>query len=97
MNGKASIKGRAEIVQNNRVNCSFQCFLFLALQLLFGLIAIKHLNAWIDCVMETKDTATWSPDLSWTFAENLNKSASYILYNKISPLVAINAAEPGES
>ena len=49
--------------------------------------AMKHLNAWIDCVMETKDSATWSPDLSWRFAENLNKSAAYILYNKTAPLI----------
>lgn len=49
--------------------------------------AIKDLNAWIDCVMETKDWETWSPELSWTFGENLDKSAAYILYNKVSPLI----------
>ena len=59
--------------------------------------AMKHLNAWIDCVMETKDSATWSPDLSWTFAENLNKSASYILYNKISPLICKDYLEKAGS
>jgi hypothetical protein len=49
--------------------------------------AVKTLNTWIDCVMETKDSETWSPNLSWTFGENLDKSAAYILYNKVSPLI----------
>jgi hypothetical protein len=49
--------------------------------------AIKDLNAWIDCVMETKDSETWSPELCWRFGENLDKSAAYILYNKVSPLI----------
>lgn len=49
--------------------------------------AMKALNAWIDCVMETKDSETWSPTLSWRFGENLDKSAAYILYNKVSPLI----------
>ena len=49
--------------------------------------ALKHQNAWINCVMETKDSERWSPDLRWIFGKNLNKSAAYVLYNVVSPLV----------
>jgi hypothetical protein len=49
--------------------------------------AMKQLNAWIDCVMETKDSKKWSPDLGWIFGENLDKSAAYILYNEVSPRI----------
>lgn len=49
--------------------------------------AMKQLNAWIDCVMETKDSEKWSPDIGWVFGKNLDKSAAYVLYNVVSPLV----------
>jgi hypothetical protein len=49
--------------------------------------AMKQLNAWIDCVMETKDSDKWNPELGWMFGENLKKSSAYVLYNIVSPPV----------
>src|SRR3972149_9076045 len=49
--------------------------------------AMKQLNAWIDCVMETRGSEKWSPDLGWIFGKNLDKSAAYIFYNEVSPLI----------
>lgn len=58
--------------------------------------AMKQLNAWIDCVMETKDSGKWSPDLGWISGENLDKSAAYILYNVVSPHICEGYTEkPG--
>ncbi len=49
--------------------------------------SMKQLNAWIDCVTETKQSVNWSPELGWLYGENLEKSAAYVLYNKVSPLI----------
>jgi hypothetical protein len=49
--------------------------------------ATKQLNAWIDCVTETKQSVSWSPDLGWLFGKNLDKSGAYVLYNEVSPLI----------
>jgi hypothetical protein len=49
--------------------------------------AMKQLNAWIDCVTETKQSVNWSPDVGWLFGKNLDKSAAYVLYNEVSPLI----------
>jgi len=49
--------------------------------------AMKQLNAWIDCVMKTRDSKQWSPAIGWIFGENLDKSAAYILYNEVSPQI----------
>lgn len=49
--------------------------------------AMKQLNAWNDCVTETKQSVNWSPDLGWLFGKNLDKSAAYVLYNEVSPLI----------
>lgn len=59
--------------------------------------AMKQLNAWIDCVMETKDSKKWSPDLGWIFGENLDKSAAYILYNEVSPQICEGYTEKAET
>jgi hypothetical protein len=49
--------------------------------------AMKQLNAWIDCVTETKQSVNWSPDVGWLSGKNLDKSAAYVLYNEVSPLI----------
>ncbi len=49
--------------------------------------AMKHLNALIDCVGETNDLKKWSPNIGWIWGDNLDKSAAYILYNTVSPIV----------
>jgi hypothetical protein len=55
--------------------------------------AMKNLNIWIDCVTETRNKETWSPDLDWVFGKNLDKSVAYVLYNTVSPLVCKEYAE----
>ena len=47
--------------------------------------ALRQINGWIDCVNESRQTGTWSADLSWSLAED--KSAAYVLYTKVSPLI----------
>ena len=47
--------------------------------------ALRQINGWIDCVNESRHTGTWSADLSWSLAED--KSAAYVLYTKVSPLI----------
>ncbi len=46
----------------------------------------KELNTWINCVKNTK-LSNWISLLNWNFSEHLDKSAAYVLYNKVSPVV----------
>jgi hypothetical protein len=47
--------------------------------------ALQQINGWIDCILESRETGTWSADLSWSLAEE--KSAAYVLYTKVSPII----------
>jgi len=49
--------------------------------------AMKTINAWIDCIMETKGSEKWSPYIGWIFGNNIDKSPAYILLNQVSPIV----------
>ena len=47
---------------------------------------IKTLNAWTNCVNKLRDNPSWSPNLSWRWGKDLDKSAAYVLYNLVAPL-----------
>ena len=47
----------------------------------------NYLSEWIDCVLKTKDSNTWTPEFGWSLGHDLKKSAAYVLYNKVSPVV----------
>lgn len=49
--------------------------------------ALKELNGWIDCILRTRKEKAWSPDRSWSFAEDTDKAAAWVLYHKVSPLM----------
>ena len=57
---------------------------------------IQIYNNFVDCVLQTKSKlpgdkvergGDWSPSLGWLFGENLDKSAAWVIYNDISPLI----------
>lgn len=58
--------------------------------------AVKLYNNFVDCVLHTKNKlprdkvergGDWSPSLGWLLGENLDKSAAWVIYNDISPMV----------
>lgn len=52
--------------------------------------AMKYLNGFIDCIDETNDLKQWSPKIGWIWGDDLDKSAAYILYNKVTSIVCKN-------
>lgn len=48
---------------------------------------LQEFNGWIDCVIRTRKDKAWTPDRSWSFAEDMDKSAAWVLYHKVSPLM----------
>jgi hypothetical protein len=49
--------------------------------------ALKEVNGWIDCVIQTRKVKNWTPDLSWALAENMDKGAAWVLYHKVAPVI----------
>ncbi len=47
--------------------------------------ALRQLNGWIDCIIESRQGGTWSADLSRSHAEDT--SAAYVLYTHVSPSI----------
>ena len=58
---------------------------------------IKQTNTWIDCVNDTKNSEKWTPQYGWGLADHLDKSAAYVLYNVVSPLVCEGYFEKADS
>jgi hypothetical protein len=53
----------------------------------------KHLNAWTNCVLQTRNRKSWTPNLNWTFAKDLDKSGAYVLYNSAAPIICKSHTE----